>query len=421
MMSRQTHLPTEAEIEAQLSQFQPLPTTRFYEKMQAIEWQTLDATLPAQSNGHRRMMRFTRNRLLAAALFFVVIGLSIALLPSLQALAQDMLRYFERAESNQMETRYVPPLITPTPGPYKDFYTLNDEESSQKAGFDVRVPPLLPDDLQFEGASANEGFAHLEFRSMIRFPSSEGLGLTQTLVGGPVTITNEVGPDAKVETIDIAPGIVAEYSEGGWQLVSPDPYGHSTPGVPMTHVYEWHDIGGKFLIWEADGVRYILNPSGGIAKANLIAIARCMYVPYDLLEPNARLGEQRRNFRDKNIDCDLDSGVVTQAFIGPNQFVVFRQQPISAENPMPSVVEGGVTNSVPLTMPSGSLAEAEVIEGLWTGTIPDSHRLRNVSAEATGLRWEADGLRLEAWIVGEGMNQMAITLPTLIEIAQTLQ
>lgn len=412
--------PSEAEIEAQLRQLQPVPSARFYQKMRAVEWQQIDPVPIAQSNGHHRLMRLTRNRFLVAALFFVVIGASIALLPSLQALAQDVLRYFERSESNRMEIRYVPPLITPTPGPMADFYTLNDEESSQKAGFDVRVPPLLSDDLQFEGASANVGFAHLTFDSMIKFPSSEHLGLSQTLVGGPVTIINEVGPDAKVETIDLAPGIVAEYAEGGWQRISPDPYGNSTPGVAVTAVYEWQDLGARLLIWQADDIRYLLIPSAGIAKANLIAIARCMYVPYAILEPDARLGEQRRNFRDKDIDCDLTNGIVTQTFIGPNQFLVFRQQPLSTEAAMPSLVEGEMTGTTQISMLNGEVFTAEVVEGTWTGTPPESHLVRNADSHAIGLRWQADGLRLEWWIVGEGMQQSAISLPILLEIAGSL-
>ncbi len=228
--------------------------------------QTSDLTQPKGTQMNTRQKLIPR---LSAgiALAVILIGALFFTTPQGQAMAQSMLQFFTRAESNELplQSFQLTPLPTsgaPTPNPVSIIDAkLEITEVELPVGYDVFEPSWIPSNLTFAGASIEDPKI---VRIFFRYMDTNGLVFRQEPVPGSkdCELCNMVGPDAPVEEVAIS-NTTGEYVEGVWKLTEQGPVWESDPYL-------------KTLRWQKDGMAFELlymGPPDSLSKQDMVTIA----------------------------------------------------------------------------------------------------------------------------------------------------
>ncbi|MHB1385449.1 MAG: DUF4367 domain-containing protein [Bellilinea sp.] len=229
--------------------------------------QTSDRTNPKGTIMDARQKRIPR---LAAAVTLAVILIAVIffLTPQGQAMAQSFLRFFTRAESNQLPpvtAQETPPLSigTPTEDP-ASILDANPEiaEVRQATGFTVYEPSWIPGNLAFAGASLEEEGKIV--RIFYRYVETNGLVFRQELIplSDDCELCGVVGAEAEIKTVSIA-GTDGEYVEGVWKFTDQGPVWESDPYL-------------QTMRWQANGMAFELlymGPPDSLSMEDMISIA----------------------------------------------------------------------------------------------------------------------------------------------------
>jgi hypothetical protein len=203
-------------------------------------------------------------------MLFVLMGIAAVLLtPQGRSLAQEILQFFNRADSDTLPVQSwqlapLPETSAPDPADISNANLAVDEVENQ-IGYDVLEPTWLPEVLSFVGANLDpeQNMSFLFYR----YTDTNGLVLKQV----PVEINNDcalcgtVGASALVETVQVGQAS-AEYVEGVWKMTGAGPVWES-------------DLWLKTLRWQADGMAFELlymGPPESVSRADLIAIAESL-------------------------------------------------------------------------------------------------------------------------------------------------
>ena len=203
---------------------------------------------------------FTLVALLVVGLFFIS--------PQGKGLAQNILRFFTKSESNQLPLQdfQKTPLstsINSTPEPSSIIFADKSiSDVQQQAGYDVFVPMWIPKTLSFSGASFDK--ENNSVYLFYRFYETNGLVFKQELI--PETdicpLCHQVGADAEIQVVSIN-GVYGEYAEGVWKLTENGEIWESDPWL-------------KTLRWQAGGMAFELlymGPPESLSLEELIEIA----------------------------------------------------------------------------------------------------------------------------------------------------
>ncbi len=143
-------------------------------------------------------------------------------------------------------------------------FPLTIKEAKQYAGYEVLIPEILPEGMNFLGAAIDPA---LKMTSLsIGYSEAERIILIkQQPVESPETCTlcGLVGVSASVQQVQVN-GIPGEYAEGVWELTDSGPVWRDDPYL-------------KTLRWQKDGMAYELIYMGvDLQKDNLVGIAGSM-------------------------------------------------------------------------------------------------------------------------------------------------
>ena len=241
-------------------------------------WPAIESRLPTSEMSHSKgTMMETRNKLVprlvtAIAVIVILGGVLVVTTPQGQAMAQSLLQFFTRTESNELPLQsfqLTPPLPaagtrTPNPASIIDA-KLEITEVELQVGYDVFEPSWIPSNLTFAGASIEDPKI---IRIFYRYMDTNGLVFRQEPVPGSedCELCNMVGPDAPVEEVAIG-NTTGEYVEGVWKLTEQGPVWESDPYL-------------KTLRWQLDGMAFELlymGPPDTLSMENMIAIAESLH------------------------------------------------------------------------------------------------------------------------------------------------
>lgn len=415
--------PTEEQLAKLLESLKHEPSTRFYAQLHAAPWGEVH-----RPQSMWKSMVFGHRLMAVATLAFVFTAVSLMILPSLSAIAEtanEWLEYMQRADSDEKVITYrvpqYPVSYNEQQEAINDGYIFSTDQASKIAGFEVRVPTLLPDAYRFRGARAEKDFVELRYDS-VNAVNPTNFQIRQWRADGVTQYEVEVGESASIEQVKIG-NLIGEYVEGHWSLKSSNLYGRPEPGAIVKESYRWDNRGGATLIWRENNLMYTLQPSQRMLKEDLFSVARCMYMPYEIREPAATLQGHRRQFASKNISCNLTTQQITQTFVSPQQLLVFRQQPAEQNSENTTyVVDGEIIDIVRFQTAYGLAVSAEITKGTWLGSLPPTVRLNELENTVIGIRWKSRDRNMvyELWIVGTGRGASRLDLATLIDIAETV-
>ena len=238
----------EKQIKDLLDRFQPRPSQRFYQRLEATPWRK-----PAP-----RWFGLTTLRIPAlVALAVLITILVIFATPAGRVLAQRIANFFLPSGSDQVTIEVpVDVLTTPDTG-----YPLTVDEAETQLGFGVRQPLHLPAGYIFDGAKTvpDRQAVVLVYRFT---PQGPTLRLTQRRLGQDY---QSIGDSATVEIVQIG-HFTGEYVTGAWKVPEvKSAYATAHPEATIAVEANWDpeaDI--QFLRWgDGDMLYEILFAGGG--------------------------------------------------------------------------------------------------------------------------------------------------------------
>ena len=197
----------------------------------------------------RRTSRVALAALVAAALMAAAF-----ITPQGRALAQSILQFFRRAESNVLP---LPPEQIPSPEDSQGMPTaqppspfLSVGEAELIAGFDIKELPVVPDGFEFLGVMANKGSVHIQY---------EVLG-----GGGALVITESTSGFIQSEWDQAPVEAISQVMIGELQAEIV----HGTYVVyPGETVAKWNsDVPVIRLRWVEDGLWFEMAKFGGVER-----------------------------------------------------------------------------------------------------------------------------------------------------------
>jgi hypothetical protein len=251
--------PSEDEIVALLSQIQPRPGRRFYQKMDHAPWEGLHSWLP---------QRVVHPLAVAAIMITIILGAAFTI-PSVQATARQLLNYFLPSSSDQ-RTVLAP---FPIPGSNLEiYYGLNMEQAQQQAGYSLKTLGALPDNMAFAGAHFEPSLKAVALRYT---NGTNDLIFTQRLLGN-VEEYSSIGASATVEPI-LVHGVQGEFVSGAWRLQTNQSsiQATSNPGTQAKLGLYWDaDLPQHILRWQENGMSFeIISTGDALRKEELVEIA----------------------------------------------------------------------------------------------------------------------------------------------------
>ena len=267
------HNPDEKQLEELLETFSPDASRRLDQRLSDAPW-----------TPHA----IARRRVIGSAIFTILtFAILAAATPQGRAFAQNILRYFVRAEGNTRPVPTLAPVVTldnpdisdsasPEPflenrPPFEDTCGgfLNPhcslDEIRAMVAFPIKGLGVLPDDVDFMGATGGPEQVTLVY-------AGEGLNGTLSLSEEPVSAVKQlwqVAVSATVESISVGEA-VDEYVQGGWFSINAD------------DSVTWNaDTTVQTLRWEADGILYTMVFRAGkmgtgilLDKTTMLELAR---------------------------------------------------------------------------------------------------------------------------------------------------
>ncbi len=231
----------------------------------------------------------------ASALAVILFALFLAFTPQGRALAQEIIHFFTRAESDSLPLPTSTPLVwaavtpgepvpVPTFPPAAAFAAdCGDYDRPRctvaqirgKVSFPVLELGTIPDGMQFIGSTGGPDGVILFYDNGIH--TFGLLLLERPWPGNAKPQLPVVGANAVVETVRIG-DVSGEYVQGMWLPSIPhgDPFTTPTPGPLYQTWYTY--MGGQTLIWARDGVLFEIQTidddmDHSLDKAGLIALA----------------------------------------------------------------------------------------------------------------------------------------------------
>jgi hypothetical protein len=217
-----------------------------------------------QPQGENMNKNRTKRLVLSVLTAIVIIAMTL-ITPQERTFAQNILRFFTRANSDTLPIQSfqltpIPKTITPDRG-----YIFNQSviEAGQKAGFMVLVPTFLPKVLSFEGGSYEPD--HNIVRIFYSYEdTTNGLVIREERfqTSDDCELCGTVGASADIEILQIG-DVAGEYVEGVWNLTDNGPIWVSDPYL-------------KTLRWQKNGIAFELlymGPPEEVTKSDLVAIA----------------------------------------------------------------------------------------------------------------------------------------------------
>ena len=254
-----SHLPSEEEIEVLLSQIKPRPGTSFYEKMGHAPWETPRI---------RFSPRLARPLVVTALMMILILSASFTI-PSVQAVARQLLRYFSPSMSDLSSVQSPLPLPG---GQVSAYYTLSLGQAQIEAGYTLKTITELPDNMVFSGAHIEPSLKAAAFRYS---NGRDDLIFTQRPLG-IITEYSSIGASATVEPVQVR-GVRGEFVSGAWRLQSGQATIQETslPGTQTNLGLYWDaSFPQHNLRWQENGMAFELLCTGEtIGKTKMIEIA----------------------------------------------------------------------------------------------------------------------------------------------------
>ena len=252
-------IPSHEEIEILLKHFQPLPSPRFYLRMQKAPW-------------HSQPTALLRRRVWLVPLALVtILVLGIFLSPPLRIMARQLVLYFWPDQRDQMDlsfdlldTQQLYLYATP------EYFPYSIEELSQIVGFQVsQLAELLPG-MQLIGGRYEPG---MQTTVLLYQGSGYNLFLSQrSLISGQEFFS--IGASAVVESVSIGDN-QGEYVAGGWVDRSEAP--SSEPETSPELRANWDETLPQYTLrWQVQDYAFQLRSTGitGPQKDELIILAQ---------------------------------------------------------------------------------------------------------------------------------------------------
>lgn len=413
--------------------------------------------------------------LLASAIFLIT--------PQGHAWAQDLLRFFTRAASNSVPAPTAQPLnwVILTPGaathtpaptltlPGQAFFPdcgdirrlqCSVEQVREKVGFPVKELGVLPEDMQFTGATGNPDTTWIVYDRTGK--DGRLLLIQEPWKDSPEQKSWMLGASAAVEIVKIGQ-VTGEYAKGSFTYKAGETQQHWDPNMDV-----------QILLWEADGIFTVIEYVGDDTLLNrdgLVALATSLttqsvdtrvssasptaipteesadlhniypltiqeaeqQVGWKLLEPT-RLPDIL-SFYGATLEIDPAQPAITTLFYrldqqwGPNtNGVLIREQkiPTSGACKLCGFVIGqytgketapsGMTVGANATIQAVSIGEfsGQYVEGVWKGT--DQGWVYDLDPNVKTLRWQANGVAFEVTYFGE-----EITKEDMVAIAASMK
>jgi hypothetical protein len=259
------HTPDENQIQELLEHAAPRTTGRLEKRLESAPWNS-------RSVNRRRSIQ-------ATALAVVMVTLAFAFTPQGYAVAQDVLQFFTRTESDSFYEP-VSDLTFEETTPFHEQCgiairpTCSIEEIRGMVDFEVKELGTLPGDLYYVGATGGPDWVGLHYEYPDRLAG--GIGILVEATGRPAPGSlHIVPPSAHVEKVKVG-NLPAEYYRG---ILFQDEQGNVTwqPNDP-TVTLRWADGGSTYTLFY-----FFQNQEDPLTKEELIAVAEAM-----TLEPVAR-------------------------------------------------------------------------------------------------------------------------------------
>lgn len=259
------HMPDEKQMEGLLERAGPATTRGLEKRLASAPWSTRVV------NGRRSIQ--------AIGLAVVMVSLIFASTPQGYAVAQDVLQFFTRIESDS----YYEPVSDLTFEETTPFHeqcgipirpTCSVEEIRSMVDFEVKELGTLPGDLYFVGATGGPDWVDLHYEYPNRLAG--GIGILVEAAGKPAPGSlHIVPPSAYVEKVKVG-NLPAEYYRG---ILFQDEQGNVTwqPNDP-TITLRWEDGGSTYTLFY-----FFQNQEDPLTMEELIAVAEAM-----TLEPVAK-------------------------------------------------------------------------------------------------------------------------------------
>jgi hypothetical protein len=259
-MNNRSHQKTidEMKIEEMLSHFKPEPTLRFYNKMSTAPWKisilsSKPGNIPNRKSSHRLIWGLI-------ALLFMIGVLGITFIPSVQAVARQIIYSFISAPSNLIEVQVT--IISP-----RDIFNFSDpanfplaiKEVKQQARFDIKEISHKPENLSFIGARFDPNYNAV---ILLYQGNDYKLFLTQRPLGNSQDVFS-IGESALIKLVNIG-DVQGEYVDGGWKAISTQSASENqtpTSAVNINAIWD-NELAQSTLRWQMGGIVYELRSVG---------------------------------------------------------------------------------------------------------------------------------------------------------------
>lgn len=257
-------IPDEDTLADLLQRLQPEPGERFRRRMTTVPW-TRKSKQRRFTVSNVRTVRFA----VAASLMAVLSLIVLLATPWGQALAQEILRFFQPAPSEYFDAPSgvsVEPEAGPTMEP-PAFLTVAEAEA--RIGFDAKELPEVPTGLRLLGATVSPALEMIKLNYGCEGGGC-GLIITQSRAGWEDTVWSGVPGDAGIEKVMVN-GLQGEYVKGTFVVMAGATEATWNPDAPIQRL-RWQDGNTLYaveLMGDAEPVEWI-------DKEALIALAESL-------------------------------------------------------------------------------------------------------------------------------------------------
>lgn len=201
-------------LERLLGSFHPLPSQKFYRRLQTSPWIDVSRRNRAEWMTFSGLLQSPRRNTVAVFTFLIILGISSLLfVPDLRGVAQNLLHYLQPAQSD----RIAVPVRIPYPDDAEAFgtpqyFSLSLAQAEEMAGFKLKEISFPNRDLKFGGAHYD---TDLDRVVTLYTNDDSTLYFSQRRIGNTQEYS-QIGASAPVEIVRVH-GLDGEYVSGGWR------------------------------------------------------------------------------------------------------------------------------------------------------------------------------------------------------------
>lgn len=261
--------PSEEQIVALLSRFQPKPRKEFYQSMSKTPWNQENRSKFIFNHRESSVIRLVSFTILT----FLLILLPYLFTPSLLSNARQLFRFFWVHDENtrSIEVTYTPTSTSDSPF-LEPAFPLSIEEAAATAGYQLKIITALPAGVILDGAA----YDPTRHAVLIRY-AGEGITILFTQrENAHLTEYASVGSDASAEIVTVR-GVQGEYIPGGWVVQSLSTQQLQLETQTVNLIWE-NQAGMATLRWEENGYVYeiVVTSFQNMSQAEILAIAESM-------------------------------------------------------------------------------------------------------------------------------------------------